>query len=92
MPYYHVKYETDTVGGAGSRMRSLLNLWQYPDALGEAEPPSGRFLFMRLWPLARVLALAMHGFDPAGKRILENGNPFKGRFLSFSQALARGTA
>jgi hypothetical protein len=77
MPNYHVKFETVTVGGTDYLIRSLLNLQQYSDPLGEAElagiSPASWSLFGHLWPSARVLALAMHTFDLAGKRILEIG-------------------
>lgn len=77
MPDYHVKYETVTVGGTDYLIRSLSDLQQYSDPLGEAEragiSPASWPLFGHLWPSARVLALAMHSFDLAGKRILEIG-------------------
>ncbi|MCK9395455.1 MAG: SAM-dependent methyltransferase [Methylobacter sp.] len=77
MPDYHVKFETVTVGGTDYMIRSLLDLQQYSDPLGEAElagiSPASWPLFGHLWPSARVLALAMHTFDLAGKRILEIG-------------------
>ncbi len=74
---YQVKYETITVGVTDYRIRSLLDLQQYSDPLGEAElagiPPASWPLFGQVWPSARVLALAMDSFDLAGKRILEIG-------------------
>lgn len=77
MPDYHVKYETVTVGGTDYLIRSLLDLQQYSDPLGEAElagiSPANWPLFGHIWPSARVLALAMHSFDLTGKRILEIG-------------------
>lgn len=77
MPDYQVKYETVTVGGTDYLIRSLSDLQQYSDPLGEAEragiSPASWPLFGHLWPSARVLALAMHSFDLAGKRILEIG-------------------
>lgn len=77
MPDYHVKYETVTVGGTDYMIRSLLNLQQYSDPLGEAElagiSPASWPLFGHLWPSAQVLALAMHTIDLTGKRILEIG-------------------
>lgn len=77
MPGYEVKYDTVTVGGADYQIRSLLNLQQYSDPHGEAEragiSPASWPLFGHVWPSARVLALAMHTFDLAGKRILEIG-------------------
>jgi len=77
MPDYHVKFETVTVGGTDYQIRSLLDLQQYSDPLGEAElagiSSASWSLFGRVWPSARVLALAMHTFDLAGKRILEIG-------------------
>lgn len=77
MPGYQVKYETITVGGTDFRIRSLLDLQQYSDPLGEAEragiSPAGWPLFGHVWPSARVLAQAMHSMDLTGKRILEIG-------------------
>lgn len=77
MPSYHVKFETVTVGGLHYHIRSLLDLQQYSDPLGAAElagiSPASWPLFGHIWPSARVLALAMHRFDLAGKRILEIG-------------------
>jgi predicted nicotinamide N-methyase len=77
MPGYHVKYETVTVGGTDYMIRSLLDLQQYSDPLGEAElagiSPASWSLFGHLWPSAQVLALAMNTIDLKGKRILEIG-------------------
>ncbi|MDO9106862.1 MAG: SAM-dependent methyltransferase [Methylovulum sp.] len=77
MPSYHVKFETVTVGGTDYQIRSLLDLQQYSDPLGEAEltgiSSANWSLFGQIWPSARVLALAMHSFDLTGKRILEIG-------------------
>jgi 2-polyprenyl-3-methyl-5-hydroxy-6-metoxy-1,4-benzoquinol methylase len=77
MPGYQVKFETVTVGGSDYKIRSLLDLQQYADPLGEAEQAgissAGWSLFGRVWPSARVLALAMQSFDLVGKRILEIG-------------------
>jgi 2-polyprenyl-3-methyl-5-hydroxy-6-metoxy-1,4-benzoquinol methylase len=77
MPHYRVKFDTVTVGGEDYLIRSLLNLQQYSDPLGEAEragvSPSSWPLFGQIWPSARVLALAMQRFEIAGKRILEIG-------------------
>lgn len=77
MPGYQVKHETVTVGGTDYLIRSLLDLQQYSDPHGEAElagiSPAQWSLFGQVWPSARVLALAMHSFDLAGKRILEVG-------------------
>jgi 2-polyprenyl-3-methyl-5-hydroxy-6-metoxy-1,4-benzoquinol methylase len=77
MPGYHVKFETVTVGGLHYQIRSLLDLQQYSDPLGEAElagiSPANWPLFGHIWPSARILAQAMHTFDLAGKRILEIG-------------------
>lgn len=77
MPDYPVKYETVTVGGTDYRIRSLLDLQQYSDPLGEAEllgiSPASWSLFGHIWPSARILAQAMHTFDLTGKRILEIG-------------------
>ncbi len=74
---YHVKFETVTVGGTDYMIRSLLNLQQYSDPHGDAEQagisPASWPLFGHIWPSARILALAMHTFDLAGKRILEIG-------------------
>jgi 2-polyprenyl-3-methyl-5-hydroxy-6-metoxy-1,4-benzoquinol methylase len=74
---YQVKYQTVTVGGTDYMIRSLLDLQQYSDPLGEAElagmSASSWPLFGQIWPSARVLALAMHSFDLIGKRILEIG-------------------
>ena len=77
MPGYQVKYETVTVGGLDYRIRSLLDLQQYSDPLGEAEragiSPASWPLFGHLWPSARVLAGIMHSCVLTGKRILEIG-------------------
>jgi len=77
MPDYQVKFETVTVGGTDYLIRSLQDLQQYSDPFGEAElagiSPANWSLFGHLWPSARVLALSMHSFDLAGKRILEIG-------------------
>ncbi len=77
MPGYQVKFETITVGGSDYRIRSLLDLQQYHDPLGEAEKagisPASWPLFGHVWPSSRVLALAMDSFDLAGKRVLEIG-------------------
>ncbi len=77
MPGYEVKYETVTVGGTDYQIRSLLDLQQYSDPLGEAErvgiSPASWPLFGHVWPSARVLARAMHSFDLTGKRVLEIG-------------------
>jgi 2-polyprenyl-3-methyl-5-hydroxy-6-metoxy-1,4-benzoquinol methylase len=77
MPGYQVKFETVTVGGTDYQIRSLLDLQQYSDPLGEAEragiSPASWPLFGHIWPSARVLALAMDSFDLVGKRILEIG-------------------
>lgn len=77
MPGYKVKFETVTVGGVDYTIRSLLDRQQYADPLGEAERAGISSavwpLFGLVWPSARVLALAMHSHDLAGKRILEIG-------------------
>lgn len=77
MPGYQVKIETVNVGGLSYQIRSLLNLQQYHDPLGEAEragiSPATWPLFGQLWPSSHVLALAMHSMDLAGKRVLEIG-------------------
>lgn len=77
MPGYQVKVETVTVGGTDYQIRSLLNLQQYSDPLGEAEragiSPATWPLFGQVWPSSRVLALAMDSLALAGKRILEIG-------------------
>jgi predicted nicotinamide N-methyase len=77
MPGYQHKFETVNVSGENYHIRSLLNLQQYADPLGEAEAvgisSTNWSLFGKIWPSARVLALAMHSFDVAGKRILEIG-------------------
>ncbi|MDR3413455.1 MAG: SAM-dependent methyltransferase [Formivibrio sp.] len=77
MPGYEVKFETVTVGGTDYRIRSLLDLQQYSDPLGEAEragiSPASWPLFGHIWPSARTLALAMDSFDLTNKRVLEIG-------------------
>ncbi|MEQ1529135.1 MAG: SAM-dependent methyltransferase [Methylococcales bacterium] len=77
MPHYQVKFETVTVAGMDYQIRSLLDLQQYADPLGEAEAmginSASWSLFGQIWPAARVLALAMHSVDLAGKRVLEIG-------------------
>ena len=77
MPAYQVKHETVTVGGALYLIRSLLDLRQYSDPLGEAAragiSTASWPLFGQLWPSARILAAAMQTFDLRGKRVLEIG-------------------
>lgn len=77
MHTYDVKFETVCVGGTDYQIRSLLDLQQYSDPLGEAEragiSPASWPLFGHIWPSARVLALVMHSFELTGKRILEIG-------------------
>jgi len=77
MPGYKVKFETVTVGGTDYLIRSLFDLQQYADPLGEADfvgvSATNWSLFGHIWPSARVLALSMHDFDLVGKRILEIG-------------------
>ncbi len=77
MPAYHVKHETVTVAGIDYLIRSLSDLQQYSDPLGEAAlaglSSSNWSLFGQIWPSARVLALAMASFELAGRRILEIG-------------------
>lgn len=70
MPGYHVKCQTVTVGGTDYLIRSLSDLQQYSDPLGEAKLAG---ISPVSWPSARVLALAMHTIDLTGKRILEIG-------------------
>ena len=77
MSDYLVKFNTVTVGGLDYTIRSLSDLQQYFDPIGEAElagiSSANWSLFGHLWPSARVLALSMHSFDVQGKRILEIG-------------------
>ncbi len=77
MPGFQVQYQTVTVGGIDYTIRSLLDRQQYADPLGAAAQtgisPASWSLFGHLWPSARVLALAMHTHELAGKRILEIG-------------------
>jgi predicted nicotinamide N-methyase len=77
VPGYKIKIETVTVGGADYQIRSLKDLQQYADPLGEAAlagiSPASWSLFGHLWPSARVLALFMHNLDLQGRRILEIG-------------------
>ncbi|AEG00029.1 class I SAM-dependent methyltransferase [Methylomonas methanica] len=77
MPGYQVKHETVNIGGTAYLIRSLLDLQQYSDPLGQAEQAglssTSWSLFGQIWPSARVLALAMDSFNLAGKRILEIG-------------------
>ena len=74
---YKVKIDTVSVGGDDYQIRSLLDLQQYYDPLGEAEragvSPANWPLFGHLWPSARVLALSMHSYDLDAIRILEIG-------------------
>lgn len=76
-PGYRVRFDTVTVAGVDYRIRSLFDRQQYHDPEGEAEragvSPANWPLFGQVWPSARVLARAMHGYDVAGKRILEIG-------------------
>lgn len=64
MPGYEVKFETVTVGGTDYLIRSLLDLQQFSDPLGEAEragiSPATWPLFGHVRPSARVLAEAIH--------------------------------
>lgn len=77
MPGYQVKHETVNIGGTDYLIRSLLDLQQYSDPLGQAEQAglssTSWSLFGQIWPSARVLALAMDSFNLADKRILEIG-------------------
>jgi predicted nicotinamide N-methyase len=77
MPGFQVQYQTVTVGGIDYTIRSLLDRQQYADPSGAAAQtgisPASWSLFGHLWPSARVLALAMHTHELAGKRILEIG-------------------
>lgn len=77
MPILKFQFNTVTVGGVDYVIRSLRDLQQYSDPLGEAEKsgisPASWSLFGHLWPSARVLALSMHTFALEGKRILEIG-------------------
>jgi predicted nicotinamide N-methyase len=77
MPGYQVKIETITIGGLDYQIRSLLDLNQYADPLGEAAragiSPATWPLFGQVWPSARVLALAMNDYELRGKRVLEIG-------------------
>lgn len=77
MPGYQVKVETVNVAGHDYQIRSLLDLQQYHDPLGEAEKmgitPATWPLFGHLWPSSHVLALTMSSIELAGKRVLEVG-------------------
>ena len=65
------------VGGDPWRLRVLSDTSQFadPDGHGEALGISSAqwSLFGQLWPAGQLLAQAMHGFDVAGKRVLELG-------------------
>lgn len=77
MPGYQVKYETVSIGGTDYLIRSLLDLQQFSDPLGEAAAAgisSATWpLFGRIWPSARILAAAMAAYPLQGRRILEIG-------------------
>lgn len=74
---FQVRFDTICVSGINYRIRSLLDLQQYFDPLGEAKlagiSSASWSLFGKIWPSARVLALAMSTFELAEKRILEIG-------------------
>ena len=75
---YEVKFQTVGVaGGAELKIRSLLDLLQFHDPLGEAEAAgisSATWpLFGQLWPSAQKLAGLMQTLDLRGRRILETG-------------------
>lgn len=78
MPSYEVKLEQVTITDAADlTIRSLLDLQQYADPLGEAEAagisPATWPLFGLVWPSARKLANLMQTWPLANLRILELG-------------------
>ena len=77
MPGYSTRILTIPVGGYDYRIRALSDLQQFADPTGRARRAgihsSLWSLFGQIWPAGRVLADTMHGFDIAGKRILELG-------------------
>lgn len=77
MPGYSTRMLAMHVGGDAWRLRVLSDIQQFsdPDGHGEALGISSAqwSLFGQLWPAGLLLAQAMHGFDIAGKRILELG-------------------
>ena len=77
MPGYSTRMLDMHVGGEAWRLRVLSDTRQFhdPDGHGEALGISSAqwSLFGQLWPAGALLALAMHGFDVAGKRVLELG-------------------
>ena len=77
MPGYSTRMLAMHVGGDAWRLRVLSDTQQFhdPDGHGEALGISSAqwSLFGQLWPAGQLLAQAMHGFDIAGKRILELG-------------------
>ena len=77
MPGYSTRMLAMQIGGDAWRLRVLSDTQQFsdPDGHGEAVGISSAqwSLFGQLWPAGQLLAQAMHGFDIAGKRILELG-------------------
>lgn len=77
MPGYSTRMLAMHVGGDAWRLRVLSDTQQFhdPDGHGEALGVSSAqwSLFGQVWPAGQLLAQAMHGFDIAGKRILELG-------------------
>ncbi|NMG75866.1 methyltransferase domain-containing protein [Aromatoleum diolicum] len=78
MPGYEVKLQQVAVaGGAALEIRSLLDLLQYADPLGEAEAagisPACWPLFGQVWPSAQKLADLMQVWELGSRRVLEIG-------------------
>ena len=77
MDGYSTRMLAMQVGGDAWRLRVLTDTQQFhdPDGHGDALGISSAqwSLFGQLWPAGQLLAQAMHGFDIAGKRILELG-------------------
>src|SRR5690606_4759664 len=77
MPGYSTRMLAMQVAGDAWRLRVLSDSQQFhdPDGHGDALGISSAqwSLFGQLWPAGQLLAQAMHGFDIAGKNILELG-------------------
>ena len=74
---YTARFIDVDVRGDAYRLRVLADHQQFADPDGDAERvgiSSAQWpLFGQLWPAGQCLAEAMHGFDVAGKRVLELG-------------------
>lgn len=77
MPGYSTRKLIIDIHGDVYRLRVLSDLRQYADPDGHGARlgiSSAQWsLFGQVWPMGRLLAEAMHGFDVEGKRVLELG-------------------